>query len=249
MKNTIKKPTKQIYQNYSSEDFNVWKTLFNRQLKILKGIVADEFLFGLRDLGFSPNRIPNFLDINKILKNYTGWSIKTVSNISPPKEFFSCLAKKKFTTTCWLRSMSQIDYLEEPDMFHDVFAHVPLLSNEDYTSFFKEIGQIAVEVINDPLKLTMLQRLYWFTIEFGLIVSGDTYKIYGAGIISSREESKNVFSKKSKKLSFNVKKIMNHSFRTDVIQDTYYVIDSFEQLTRSVDEIRKQLKIVRSVDS
>tara|TARA_Y100001980_G_C14428024_1_gene217234 strand:- start:377 stop:814 length:438 start_codon:yes stop_codon:yes gene_type:complete len=145
--------------------------------------------------------------------------------------------------------MSQIDYLEEPDMFHDVFAHVPLLSNEDYTSFFKEIGQIAVEVINDPLKLTMLQRLYWFTIEFGLIVNRDSYKIYGAGIISSKEESKNVFSKKSKKLSFNVKKIMNHSFRTDVIQDTYYVIDSFEQLTRSVDEIRKQLKIVKSVNS
>ena len=139
MKNNIKKPTKQIYQNYTLEDFNVWKTLFNRQLKILKGIVSDEFLFGLKDLGFSPNRIPNFLDINEILKNYTGWSIKTVSNISPPKEFFSCLAKKKFTTTCWLRSMSQIDYLEEPDMFHDVFAHVPLLSNEDYTSFFKEI--------------------------------------------------------------------------------------------------------------
>ena len=215
----------------------VWKTLID----FLKGIVADEFLFGLKDLGFSPNRIPNFLDINKILKNYN--TLKQLSN-SPQRVFF----QSKKLATCWLRSMSQIDYLEEPDMFHDVFAHVPLLSNEDYTSFFKEIGQIAVEVINDPLKLTMLQRLYWFTIEFGLIVSGDNYKIYGAGIISSREESKNVFSKKSKKLSFDVKKIMNHSFRTDVIQDTYYVIDSFEQLTRSVDEIRKQLKIVKSVD-
>ena len=244
MKKTIKKPTKQIYQNYTSEDFDVWKTLFNRQLRILKGIVADEFLFGIKNLGFTSEKIPNFFDINKSLKNYTGWSIKTVSNISPPKEFFACLAKKKFTTTCWLRSMSQIDYLEEPDMFHDVFAHVPLLSNENYTSFFKEIGKIANEVMNDPLKLTMLQRLYWFTIEFGLIVSRDTYKIYGAGIISSKEESKNVFSKKSKKLSFDVKKIMNHSFRTDVIQDTYYVIDSFEQLTQSLDEIRTQLKII-----
>ena len=142
MKNTIKKPTKQIYQNYSSEDFNVWKTLFNRQLKILKGIVADEFLFGLRDLGFSPNSIPNFLDINKILKNYTGWSIKTVSNISPPKEFFSCLAKKKFTTTCWLRSMSQIDYLEEPDMFHDVFSMCPCLAMRIIHLFLRKLAKL-----------------------------------------------------------------------------------------------------------
>tara|TARA_B100000963_G_scaffold77072_2_gene65109 strand:+ start:180 stop:929 length:750 start_codon:yes stop_codon:yes gene_type:complete len=249
VKKPIKRPTKQIYQNYTQEDFEVWKILFNRQFKSLKGIVADEFLFGLKDLAFNSEKIPNFSEINVRLKKHTGWSVKTVPNISPPREFFSYLAKKKFTTTCWLRSMSQIDYLEEPDMFHDIFAHVPLLSNKDYTSFFEEIGQIANEIINDPLRLRMLQRLYWFTIEFGLILSGDTYKIYGAGIISSKGESDNVFSKKSKKLSFDVKKIMNHSFRTDIIQDTYYVIDSFEQLTQSVNEIRKQLKVPRSANS
>ena len=236
MKNISIRPTKQIYKNYTEEDFKVWNILFTRQLIILNGIVADEFIVALNDLNFTPDKIPNFNEINNTLKNITGWVIKTVPNISPPKDFFFYLSKKKFTTTCWLRSISQIDYLEEPDMFHDVFAHVPLLSNKEYTSFFMEIGQIAMSVIEDPIKLKKLQRIYWFTIEFGLIKKDKKFKIYGAGIISSKEESKNVLSNKSLKKKFNVKKVMNHSFRIDIVQDTYYYIDSFKELTLSLNE-------------
>lgn len=241
MKNTSIRPTKQIYKNYTEEDFKVWNILFTRQLKTLNGIVADEFIVALNDLNFTPNKIPNFNEINNNLKNITGWVIKTVPNISPPKEFFFYLSIKKFTTTCWLRSISQIDYLEEPDMFHDVFAHVPLLSNKEYTSFFMEIGKIAMSVIEDPIKLKKLQRIYWFTIEFGLIKKDKKFKIYGAGIISSKEESNNVLSNKSLKKKFNVKKVMNHSFRIDVVQDTYYYIDSFKDLTSSLNEIRENI--------
>ncbi len=241
MKNISIRPTKQIYKNYTEEDFKVWNILFTRQLIILNGIVADEFIVALNDLNFTPDKIPNFNEINNTLKNITGWVIKTVPNISPPKDFFFYLSKKKFTTTCWLRSISQIDYLEEPDMFHDVFAHVPLLSNKEYTSFFMEIGQIAMSVIEDPIKLKKLQRIYWFTIEFGLIKKDKKFKIYGAGIISSKEESKNVLSNKSLKKKFNVKKVMNHSFRIDIVQDTYYYIDSFKELTLSLNEIRENI--------
>ena len=241
MKKIITKPTQQIYKNYTSDDFKVWKILFNRQLKNLKGIVADEFIQALKNLNFTAEKIPNFIEINKTLKKLTGWSIKTVPNISPPDEFFSLLSEKSFTTTCWLRSMNQIDYLEEPDMFHDVFAHVPLLSNKEYTSFFKEIGQIAMSVIDDSIKLKKLQRIYWFTIEFGLIKKHDKFKIYGAGIISSKEESNNVLSNKSQKKKFEVNIVMNQSFKIDVVQDTYYYIDSFEELTLSLDEIRKNI--------
>ena len=241
MKNISIRPTKQIYKNYTEEDFKVWNILFTRQLIILNGIVADEFIVALNDLNFTPQKIPNFNEINNTLKNITGWVIKTVPNISPPKDFFFYLSKKKFTTTCWLRSISQIDYLEEPDMFHDVFAHVPLLSNKEYTSFFMEIGQIAMSVIEDPIKLKKLQRIYWFTIEFGLIKRDKKFKIYGAGIISSKEESKNVLSNKSLKKKFNVKKVMNHSFRIDIVQDTYYYIDSFKELTLSLNEIRENI--------
>ena len=243
MKKTASKPTVQIYENYTREDYKVWEILFNKRLENLQGIVAEEFLVALDDLNFKAEKIPNFVEINNILKNRTGWSIKTVPNISPPEEFFSFLSMKKFTATCWLRSIDQIDYLEEPDMFHDVFAHVPLLSNKDYTDFFKEMGEIAMSVIEDPKKLEKLQRIYWFTIEFGLIKKNNRFKIYGAGIISSDEESKNALSKKSKKCEFDVKKVMNHSFRIDIVQDTYYYINSFEQLTSSIAEIRDDFQI------
>ena len=243
MKKTASKPTVQIYENYTREDYKVWEILFNKRLENLQGIVAEEFLVALNDLNFKAEKIPNFVEINNILKNRTGWSIKTVPNISPPEEFFSFLSMKKFTATCWLRSIDQIDYLEEPDMFHDVFAHVPLLSNRDYTNFFKEMGEIAMSVIEDPKKLEKLQRIYWFTIEFGLIKKNNDFKIYGAGIISSDEESKNALSKKSKKCEFDVKKVMNHSFRIDIVQDTYYYINSFDQLTSSIAEIRDDFQI------
>ena len=243
MKKTASKPTVQIYENYTREDYKVWEILFNKRLENLQGIVAEEFLVALDDLNFKAEKIPNFVEINNILKNRTGWSIKTVPNISPPEEFFSFLSMKKFTATCWLRSIDQIDYLEEPDMFHDVFAHVPLLSNKDYTNFFKEMGEIAMSVIEDPKKLERLQRIYWFTIEFGLIKKNNGFKIYGAGIISSDEESKNALSKKSKKCEFDVKKVMNHSFRIDIVQDTYYYINSFDQLTSSIAEIRDDFQI------
>ena len=243
MKKTASKPTVQIYENYTREDYKVWEILFNKRLENLQGIVAEEFLVALDDLNFKAEKIPNFVEINNILKNRTGWSIKTVPNISPPEEFFSFLSMKKFTATCWLRSIDQIDYLEEPDMFHDVFAHVPLLSNKDYTNFFKEMGEIAMSVIEDPKKLEKLQRIYWFTIEVGLIKKNNRFKIYGAGIISSDEESKNALSKKSKKCEFDVKKVMNHSFRIDIVQDTYYYINSFDQLTSSIAEIRDDFQI------
>ena len=243
MKKTASKPTVQIYENYTREDYKVWEILFNKRLENLQGIVAEEFLVALDDLNFKAEKIPNFVEINNILKNRTGWRIKTVPNISPPEEFFSFLSMKKFTATCWLRSIDQIDYLEEPDMFHDVFAHVPLLSNKDYTNFFKEMGEIAMSVIEDPKKLERLQRIYWFTIEFGLIKKNNGFKIYGAGIISSDEESKNALSKKSKKCEFDVKKVMNHSFRIDIVQDTYYYINSFDQLTSSIAEIRDDFQI------
>jgi len=237
----ISRPKKQIYKNYTEEDFSVWKILFNRQIDNLKEIVAQEFLDSLKKMQFNPHKIPDFIEVNRILKNSTGWKIKTVPNIAEAKDFFSCLSKKQFTTTCWLRSMSEIDYLEEPDMFHDVFAHIPLLINKNYSDFFNKIGQIGLSVINDEERLKKLQRLYWFTIEFGLLKSGSKHKIYGAGIISSKGESENAMAKSSTKEDYNVKKIMNHDFRTDVIQDTYYVIESFDQLINSISDIKKEL--------
>lgn len=233
------RPSEQIYSNYTTEDFAVWKLLYERQMNFLTDKVAVEFIEAVDQVGFNSDEIPNFRNVNQRLAQSTGWKIKTVPNIAEADVFFENLANKTFTATCWLRSMDEIDYLEEPDMFHDVFAHTPLLSNKAYTDFFQSMGVIALEVIDDPEKVKMLQRLYWFTIEFGLIRNDNDLKIYGAGIISSKGESEHALSDKSEKRPYNVEQIMAHDFRTDVIQNTYYVIESFDELTSSLPKIKE----------
>jgi phenylalanine-4-hydroxylase len=235
------RPITQIYTNYTAHDFLVWKTLFNRQMKILKPIVSTEYLSALDKVKFSNEKIPDFLEVNALLKPLTGWSLEVVPNISPQKDFFEFLSRKKFTSTCWLRTMEQLDYLEEPDMFHDVFAHVPLLSNQSYVDFFKGISDIALKHIEDPLAIELLGRIYWFTIEFGLIRESNDLKIYGAGIISSKGETEFCLSDKAIHLDFDVQEIFNTSFRTDIIQEKYFVIESFEQLYNSLPEIENLL--------
>jgi phenylalanine-4-hydroxylase len=145
--------------------------------------------------------------------------------------------------------MEQLDYLEEPDMFHDVFAHVPLLSNDSYVSFFKGISDIALKNMDDPTAIELLGRIYWFTIEFGLIKEQDKLKIYGAGIISSLGETKHCLSDQAKRIDFDVETIFNTDFRTDVLQNTYFVIESFEQLYNSLSEIEVQLRKMREKEA
>jgi phenylalanine-4-hydroxylase len=236
------KPTEQIYQNYTPEDFQVWETLFNRQLGVLHGKVSDEYLTSLNEIGFNYYMIPDFKITNAVLKGKTGWQLITVPAISPADEFFELLAQKKFTATCWLRRMDQLDYLEEPDMFHDVFAHAPLLCNVDYSKFFESIGKLAVKYKKEPGALVKLQRLYWFTIEFGLIKESGKIKVFGAGIISSKGETEHALGNASKKNNFNLEKIFKHEFRTDVFQEEYYVIDSFQQLVESLADVEKELE-------
>jgi len=236
------RPTEQIYENYSTEDFRVWKILFERQSKLLENAVCSEYKKAIDVIGFTSATIPDFKRIAEVLKPITGWSLATVPNISEQKEFFEFLSQRKFTATCWLRSMDELDYLEEPDMFHDVFGHVPLLSNKQYTDFFIAISDIALEYIDNPKAIELLGRLYWFTIEFGLIREEGSLKIYGAGIISSKGETLHCMSDLPEKVEFDVKKIFATDFRTDILQPIYFVIDSFEQLYDSIPEIRRILE-------
>jgi len=236
------RPTQQIYSNYTEHDFLVWRTLYNRQLAVLQPIVSEKYLNALKAVKFTDDKIPNFEEVAKLLKPLTGWSLEVVPNISPQKIFFEFLSKKKFTATCWLRTMEQLDYLEEPDMFHDVFGHTPLLSNQQYVNFFKGISDIALNYIDNPKAIELLGRIYWFTIEFGLIRENNQLKIYGAGIISSLGETKHCLSGNAQHLPFDVSTVFNTDFRTDILQDKYFVIDSFEQLFNCLDEIEALLK-------
>lgn len=233
------RPSTQIYTDYTAEDFRVWKILFDRQMEILSETVSRNYLDAIKIVNFRNDRIPDFNEVNSTLDNLTGWKLHVVPNISPQKDFFKFLSEKKFTATCWLRSFEQLDYIEEPDMFHDVFAHVPLLSNSSYCDFFKGISDIAMEHIDDPKAIELLGRIYWFTIEFGLIREKGSLKIYGAGIISSNGETKHCLSSESEKVEFDVKKIMATDFRTDILQSKYFVIDSFEELYDALPRIKE----------
>ena len=240
MRTAVEKPRKQIYSNYTKEDFAVWKLLYDKQMHNLQGKVVDEFIQGLELLNFNSNEIPNFKKVNKKLLDLTGWSIKTVPNLSEADLFFEQLSKRRFTSTCWLRSMEEFDYLEEPDMFHDVFAHVPMLCNEKYTDFFHNIGKLAVGLKNQEA-IKMLQRLYWYTIEFGVLQDKNDLKIYGSGIISSVGEIKNVYSKTVQIKPFNIQEVLQTPFEIDKVQPLYFSITSFDELVEAFKQIERFL--------
>ena len=235
---------KQEYEKYTEEDFLVWKTLFNRQEENLPGKAHPEYLRCLDELSdvLNPDEIPNFDKLNEKLLAENGWSIVVVPGLIPVDQFFKLLSQKKFCSSTWLRKMSQLDYLEEPDMFHDIFGHIPLLMNEQYAKFVQRFGEMGVKYGHDKVVEKQLQRLYWFTIEFGLIEQQDDTRIYGAGILSSSGETNHIFDDDIDVLPYDVEKVLHTDFITSEIQTLYYEIDSFTQLFQSVEELEEQLK-------
>jgi len=235
---------KQKYEKYTEEDFLVWKTLFNRQEENLPGKAHPEYLRCLDELSdvLNPDEIPNFDKLNEKLLAENGWSIVVVPGLIPVDQFFKLLSQKKFCSSTWLRKMSQLDYLEEPDMFHDIFGHIPLLMNEQYAKFVQRFGEMGVKYGHDKVVEKQLQRLYWYTIEFGLIEQQDDTRIYGAGILSSSGETNHIFDDDIDVLPYDVEKVLHTDFITSEIQTLYYEIDSFTQLFQSVEELEEQLK-------
>lgn len=233
---------KQDYSKYTAEDFTVWKTLFERQMEILPDLASTFYLNAIDTVNFRGDKIPDFREVNSILARESGWQLTVVPNIIPNEQFFPLLSNKTFSATTWLRKMSELDYLEEPDMFHDVFGHVPLLSNATFCAFFKGLADIGMKYIRNPKAIEMLGRMYWFTVEFGLIKEGGQLKIYGAGILSSHGETKYSLSKEPAHLEFDVARVLEHEYDNMVIQDTYFVIESFDQLFQSLDAIEKYIE-------
>lgn len=232
----------QIYSDYTREDFQVWETLFSRQVKALKGRVCKNYLEGMQRLNFRGDHIPDFRKVNPILREATGWELQVVPGIVPSKDFFEMLAERKFPATTWLRKMSQLDYIEEPDMFHDVFGHVPLLTNIDFCNFLKGISYIALQYIEDEFVVEMMSRVYWWTVEFGLIRENDELKIYGAGLMSSIGEAKHALSKTPAKHAFEIPNLLKSGYVIDTFQPKYFVIESFEQLYRSLPELMGEVE-------
>lgn len=226
---------KQEMKNYSEEDKWVWKTLFDRQFLNLQGKSSKIYLDCLRDMNsvLRAHAVPDFSCINSWFENSTNWKIEVVKGLIPVEDFFILLAEKKFCASTWLRSKNSLDYLEEPDMFHDIFGHIPLLSNPLFSSFAQEFGKLGKSFIGNEAAILALQRLYWFTIEFG-VINEDEIRVYGAGIMSSVGETNNALSKSTTYVNFDIERVLSMEFRTDVIQTEYVVIESFEELFDSI---------------
>jgi len=232
----------QEYEKYTAEDFEVWRILFERQIQKLPGKATDEYLEGIRKIGFTADRIPDFAEVNKVLAGYTGWQLYVVPGLIGNKDFFELLKNRCFPSSTWLRRKEQLDYLEEPDMFHDVFGHVPLLTNQHLCDFLANLSRLALRFIENPYAIELISRLYWYTVEFGLIREADGLRIYGAGILSSRGETHySLYDEKPQRLPYNVRTILNMPYIKEHFQDQYFIIDSYEQLYNSMDEVERVL--------
>jgi phenylalanine-4-hydroxylase len=220
----------QNWDEYTDTEHGVWRHLFQRQADCLNGRATPEFLAGLSDLEIAADGIPDFRRLNDMLGKVTGWQIVAVPGLVPDGIFFDHLANRRFPSTCFIRKPQEMDYLEEPDVFHDVFGHVPLLVNPVFADYMQAYGRGGVKAL-ELNALSYLTRLYWYTVEFGLINRPEGMRIYGAGIVSSRGES--VFSLEDpapNRLGFDLERIMRTLYRIDDYQETYFVIDNFEQL-------------------
>jgi phenylalanine-4-hydroxylase len=233
---------KQRFSLYSNEDHDVWKLLFNRQITNLSDKVCSEYITAINQLSpvLNSKKIPNFNELDEWFSTTTGWKIEVVPGLIPVDQFMRLLAEKKFCSSTWIRSKQQIDYLEEPDMFHDIFGHIPLLSLSVFSDFMQAFGELGTHFDNDPMRMLQLQKLYWFTIEFGL-VNKEKPAIFGAGIISSFQETNRSLQAEVLKKKFNLNEVIETEFRTDIVQDHYVCIDSFDELFHSFNSFKKQV--------
>ena len=220
----------QNWEGYSEEEHAIWRLLFERQERLLAGRACREYLDGLGALGVAACGIPDFRRLSEILERTTGWRIVAVPGLVPDAVFFDFLAQRRFPSTCFIRRRDQLDYLQEPDVFHDIVGHVPLLMNPVFADYMQAYGQGGLKALGLG-HLERLARLYWYTVEFGLIATAGGLRIYGSGILSSAGES--VYCLEDPRpqwLGFDLRRVMRTRYHIDRYQDTYFVIDGFDQL-------------------
>ncbi|WP_297799392.1 phenylalanine 4-monooxygenase [uncultured Brevundimonas sp.] len=226
----------QNWSAYTREEHALWDTLYARQTALLPSRVTPAFMEGLDILKLSDGGIPNFEDLSERLHKLTGWQVVAVPGLVPDDVFFEHLANRRFVAGNFIRTPEQIDYLQEPDVFHDVFGHVPLLAHPVFADYMQAYGQGGMKAMKHNA-IHNLSRLYWYTVEFGLIKDGDDMKLYGAGIVSSRTESIFALDDASpNRIGFDMKRVMQTRYRIDDFQQTYFVIDSFEDLLKQTIE-------------
>ena len=219
----------QDWSQYTAADHDTYRRLYTRQLQQLPGLACDEFIAAVQQLG-APEQIPHFDAISERLLKATGWQIVGVPGLIPEEAFFALLAERRFPVTDWIRQPEEFDYVVEPDIFHDLFGHVPLLFDPTFADYMQAYGAGGLKASRlDACEL--LARLYWYTVEFGLIATPRGLRAYGAGILSSAGELRHsVTNPAAERVGFDLQRLMRSRYKIDTYQATYFVIDSFQQL-------------------
>ncbi len=220
----------QRWELYTEENHEVWGYLFSKRMEQLSEYGSNVFLEGARIINLNDRQVPKLSEVNANLNRYTGWSSHGVPGYLPAKSFFAFLAQRQFPTTITVRPKERMDYLPEPDIIHDVFGHVPLHADPVFAEFLQTYGKAALHT-NDPVHIERLARLFWFTVEFGLIHEDNKIKLYGSGLISSEGEGHHALeSKDVDRRPFEMERVCDTAFEIDHYQPILYVLDSFEQL-------------------
>jgi phenylalanine-4-hydroxylase len=220
----------QNWENYTKAEHGVWRTLYERQAKLLPGCACNEYLAGMEALPIGAEQIPDFRRLSDILMRRTGWQVVAVPGLVPPEVFFEHLANRRFPAGQFIRRPDQLDYIEEPDVFHDVLGHVPMLMHPVLADYLQAYGKGGLRAQRLGA-LEQLSRVYWFTVEFGLVAQDAELRIYGAGIVSSFAETRFALEDKSpNRLKFRLPRMMRTRYRIDDFQESYFVLDSLDDL-------------------
>ncbi len=231
-----------VYPNYPQSDHETWKYLYERQMKFLTGRACDEYMEGTSKLGFKSDKIPYLKNLSNIFSKTTSWKVARVPGLIHEQNFFELLRRKVFPSTDYIRGKDELDYTPAPDLFHDIFGHMPLLTNKSFASFYQKFGVAALNAEGESR--TLLETFHWFTVEFGLIRNPAGMRIYGAGILSSSQEVQNALSEKVEVIDFNPERIVTQQYDVWHLQPILFAIDSFEQLESGFDEWTRKKKLL-----
>ncbi|MEX2583571.1 MAG: phenylalanine 4-monooxygenase [Gemmatimonadota bacterium] len=233
--------TVQDYGLYTAEDHEVWGILYEQRMQELRQNGSRVFLQGADAIGLRPDRVPDLAEVNERLEARTGWNAVPVNGFIPAREFFLCLARRRFPTTVKVRPRNQLEYLPEPDIFHDVFGHVPLHADAVFADFLQGFGAVA-SLARSEEDLTRMARLFWFTVEFGLCREDGRTKVYGSGLISSAGDARNALGPACDRRPFSLDAVFEQPFEIDRFQDVLFVVDSFDELFAATEEAKRRVR-------
>ncbi len=230
-----KKPNEQGIYDWTAQENDIWRTLYQRQINCIKQSACPQFLDGLKKLNLPEDRIPQLSEVSEVLLKETGWQCQQVPALIGFTEFFQLLSERKFPVATFIRSQQEMDYLQEPDIFHEIFGHCPLLTNPAFADFTQKYGELGLKASKE--QRTYLARLYWFTVEFGLLKTEQGMHIYGGGVLSSPAETLYaIHDAKAIRKPLDIVDVLRTPYRIDILQPIYFYIESLDELTQIAEQ-------------